>query len=226
MNALASLARRSASSALSRGMALRTPARRARFIARAQLAARMSSSSLDIQVAADVRIGQRVRVEMRHGTTNRLVIGAGVRLRDDVLIQLSGGSITIGDHTDIRERCLLNVSGELAFEGRNILGVGTTVHCGQQILLAEMASASEYVTIVDSRHFYADPDTHFYDNSQSAPVSIGRNAWMAAKSTVLMGSKVGECTMVACHAVVSGDAPAYTVVGGAPARPLKPSLQL
>jgi acetyltransferase-like isoleucine patch superfamily enzyme len=49
------------------------------------------------------------------------------------------------------------------------------------------------------------------------PISIGRNAWIQGKSTILKGVSVGEGAVVRWGALVAGDVPAGAVVMGNPA---------
>lgn len=53
------------------------------------------------------------------------------------------------------------------------------------------------------------------------PIIIKRNAWIGANATILPGVTIGESAIVAAGAVVSKDVPAYTVVGGVPAKFIK-----
>jgi acetyltransferase-like isoleucine patch superfamily enzyme len=52
----------------------------------------------------------------------------------------------------------------------------------------------------------------------TAPIRIGRGAWIAAGATVLQGVTVGDDAVVAAGAVVTKDVPARTLVAGVPAR--------
>ena len=51
-----------------------------------------------------------------------------------------------------------------------------------------------------------------------APVTIGSNVWIAARSIILPGRKVGAGAVVAAGAVVVNDVEPWTVVGGNPAK--------
>ncbi len=51
-----------------------------------------------------------------------------------------------------------------------------------------------------------------------APVIIEDYVWLSCRVTVLPGVTVGEGAVVAAGAVVTKDVPAYTIVGGVPAR--------
>lgn len=55
----------------------------------------------------------------------------------------------------------------------------------------------------------------------SKPVTIGRNVWIGANSTILPGITIGEMSVVAAGAVVTKDVPPYTLVAGVPARVVK-----
>ena len=52
----------------------------------------------------------------------------------------------------------------------------------------------------------------------TAPVHVGRGAWIAAGATVLQGVTIGDDAVVAAGAVVTKDVPARTLVAGVPAR--------
>lgn len=54
-----------------------------------------------------------------------------------------------------------------------------------------------------------------------APINIGNHVWIGSNATILPGVTVGDWAVVAAGAVVTKDVPAYTVVGGIPAKVLK-----
>ncbi|MEX2784598.1 DapH/DapD/GlmU-related protein [Streptococcus sp. H49] len=54
-----------------------------------------------------------------------------------------------------------------------------------------------------------------------APIKLGQNVWIGSNATVLSGVTIGDWAVVAAGAVVSKDVPAYTVVGGVPAKVIK-----
>ncbi|HVX27606.1 MAG TPA: sugar O-acetyltransferase [Parafilimonas sp.] len=53
-------------------------------------------------------------------------------------------------------------------------------------------------------------------------IHLKRNAWIGAGATILPGVTVGENAIVAAGAVVSKDVPSNTIVGGVPAKIIKP----
>ena len=55
-----------------------------------------------------------------------------------------------------------------------------------------------------------------------APIHIGKNVWIGANATILPGGTIGDGAIVAAGAVVAGDVPENTIVGGVPARVIRP----
>lgn len=194
--------------------------RRAVFVGRLRLSARLAGATLELEVADDLRLGEGVKVWIKHGTTNRLVIGPGCLLRDDVYIELHGGDVELGPEVDLRRGFVLNVQGRLRLRGRNVLSYSGAIHCMESVEIGELTSFSEQVVVVDSRHFWTDRESWFYSNAESSPVRIGRNSWLASGSTVTMGVTIGDCALVAAKAVVTRDVPDGTIVAGLPAKPI------
>lgn len=183
--------------------------------------ARLTGARLLVEIGPDVRFDSRVRITVDRGTTGRLVCEQGVRLHEGVHIQLRGGTVRLGRGSSVRRGSVLNISGELVLEADNIISYYNIIHCAERVHLAPFASTNEFCTIVDSRHLHTDDATFFYENTESAPIEIGRNVWLANKSSVLMGVTIGDEAIVAAHAVVHGDVPARALVGGIPARVIK-----
>jgi len=60
---------------------------------------------------------------------------------------------------------------------------------------------------------------------KNAGIHISQGAWIGAGAIILPGVTIGECSVVAAGSVVTRDIPAYTVVGGVPAKELKKILK-
>lgn len=56
---------------------------------------------------------------------------------------------------------------------------------------------------------------------KTAPIKIGNGVWIGAEAYVGPGVTIGDGAVIAARAVVVNDVPAWTVVGGNPARVIK-----
>ena len=54
------------------------------------------------------------------------------------------------------------------------------------------------------------------------PIQLGNNVWIGGSSVILAGIHIGDNSIVAAGSVVTKDVPADTIVGGNPARIIKP----
>jgi acetyltransferase-like isoleucine patch superfamily enzyme len=188
-----------------------------------RLRARALGARLTIDVAKDVEFGRRVRFAVQRGCRATVHIGAGSRILDDVEILIWGGSLDLGERCEIRRGTVITLSGgHLVLEEANKLSYNNVVHCASAVTLLRFASTAEGVSIVDSTHHHDGAHAAFYENTTSAPILIGRNAWLCNKASVLMGVTVGHNAVVASHALVREDVPDGMVVGGVPARILGP----
>ena len=64
-------------------------------------------------------------------------------------------------------------------------------------------------------------DTEFFEWRQEHRVHIGHDVWIGHGAIVLPGRSVGTGAVVAAGAIVTKDVPAYTIVAGNPARPIR-----
>ncbi|MDQ1402906.1 MAG: hypothetical protein QOG03_1222 [Actinomycetota bacterium] len=190
---------------------------RAAVIAQIRAKAMAKGATVEIDIAPDARFGRHFKVAVEGRTTNRVVIGPGCELQDNVMIYLRGGSLRMGPESSLRWGVVLDLSGDLEMGGRNIISYYNVIHCTDRVRIGEMTSTSEMVTIADSRHFHGDL-VPFRQNTESAPIEIGRNVWLSTKCSILMGVTIGDEAVVAAQAVVHRDVPAKAIVGGVPAK--------
>ena len=101
--------------------------------------------------------------------------------------------------------------------GRNVfVNHGCTAMDLGGITIGDDVMLGPNVQLISSGH-PLDPATR-RARITTAPVHIGRGAWIAAGATVLQGVTVGEDAVVAAGAVVTKHVPARTLVAGVPAR--------
>src|SRR6478609_1666306 len=64
-------------------------------------------------------------------------------------------------------------------------------------------------------------DTEFFEWRRAHHVDIGHDVWIGHGAIILAGRNIGTGAVVAAGAIVTKDVPAYTIMAGNPARPVK-----
>jgi phosphonate metabolism protein (transferase hexapeptide repeat family) len=64
-------------------------------------------------------------------------------------------------------------------------------------------------------------DAEFFAWRKSYRIHVGHDVWIGHGAIVLPGRNIGTGAVIAAGAIVTKDVPAYTIVGGNPARPIK-----
>lgn len=145
-------------------------------------------------------------------------------------------SIHIGEHSHVRGELLLFwEGGEIRIGAWSYIGHGSRVWSRHSIVIGDYVLISHGVDIHDT-------DSHPLDWRQrrgdieyvlggdpakrtgkvaGAPVVIEDDVWIGCKAIVLKGVRIGRGAIVAAGAVVTQDVPAFTLVGGNPARVLR-----
>ena len=166
-----------------------------------------------------------MRVEITPDTRNVLRIGRRSQLLDRVHIFLRGGEIVVGDDTQIRKDCTLNVAGRFEMGDGAALSYGCFIHCSESVVLEGKAGLAELVTVADSTHYFTDPDVWFYDNARSKPVRIGYNTWLCPRVSVASGVTIGSHAIIAANSLVTKDVPDGHVASGVPIDSVRPLRQ-
>jgi len=79
-----------------------------------------------------------------------------------------------------------------------------------------------HFTYSASAYFSGESDeAEFFDWRKSHRVHIGHDVWIGHGAIVLPGRNIGTGAVVAAGTIVTRDVPAYTIVAGNPARPIK-----
>lgn len=110
------------------------------------------------------------------------------------------------DHLKIAENC---------FIGKRVF-----IDLVDDIILHRDVVISKGVTILTHQDVGERMLKKYYQR-KTGPVTFQEGCWIGANATILCGVTVGKCAVVAAGSVVTGDIPAYTVVGGVPAKIIK-----
>lgn len=88
------------------------------------------------------------------------------------------------------------------------------------IEIGDNSLIGQYVTIMDHEAHGIDP-LRRRELGKIGIVIIGKNVWIGNNVTILKNSEIGDNTIVATGAVVSGKFPKNSIIGGVPAKLIK-----
>lgn len=148
--------------------------------------------------------GRRARVRWRTRLDvvpfHAFRLGADSLIEDFSVVNNGMGDVVIG------ARSLVGLSNVLI----GPLSIGNDVIIAQNVVLSGL------------NHGYSDVGRPIKDQPcTTAEIVIGDEVWIGANAVITAGVRIGRHAVVAGGSVVTRDVPAYTVVGGNPARPLK-----
>lgn len=105
----------------------------------------------------------------------------------------------------IGDRCLLGKG--IGIVGHERIDIGDDVFTGHFVYITDQNHGYEDLTVPIGRQLW-----------RNAPVRVGAGSWLGHGSVLLPGTVLGEHTVVAAGAVVSGRFPDRCVIAGVPGR--------
>lgn len=160
---------------------------------------------------------------------DRIHLGKNAYLDHGVYLHACPGGIRIGDNTFVMHGAVLHVYnfrdlphafiriGRDGLIGEyNVLRGQGGITIGDRVYMAPM------VQILAVNHVFNDPTRPIIEQGITAEgIVIEDDAWLGAGAVITDGVTIGKGAVVAAGAIVTADVPAFTVVGGVPARVLK-----
>jgi acetyltransferase-like isoleucine patch superfamily enzyme len=126
--------------------------------------------------------------------------------------------VTIGARTSVHWRARFFEPEGISIGRNSIVGNDCFLDGRSGIRIGNNVNIGGYVQIYTLEH---DPDSPDFA-TMGGPVVIGDRCYIATRATVLPGVTIGEGAVVAAGAVVTRDVEPYCVVGGVPARVIRP----
>lgn len=114
--------------------------------------------------------------------------------------------------------CPCNPDANVSVGNRTTVGFYTMIYASSSIVIGDDCMVAPFVYIVDSDHGTERGLPMNRQPNIAKPITIGSDVWIGAHAVILKGVTVGEGAIIASGAVVKDDVPAYSVVGGVPAR--------
>lgn len=161
---------------------------------------------------------------------SNIVFRSNITIENNVTIDgYSKKELVLGNNVKIGAFSLITCTSHLSKYGigltigdNSAFGRFTEFGAAGGIIIGQNVIAGSYVSFHSENHNFSDTSKLIREQGvTSKGIQIGNNVWIGAKVTFLDGSKVGNNTVVAAGAVVSGEFPDNVVIGGIPARIIK-----
>lgn len=163
-----------------------------------------------------VNLGER-------GAGARLLVGKNCVLNCRIAFERAQGVITIGDDTFIGASSLI-CACDIEIGANVLIAWGVTIidHNAHSLHWHERANdVRDYHSWRASGQSMPLSETKDWSVVPMQKVSIGDKVWIGFNSIILKGVRIGEGAVIGAGSVVTKDVPAWTVVGGNPARVLR-----
>lgn len=166
-----------------------------------------------VQIGSGTRLGS-ASLGAREPEGCTLSIGSNSNIEGSLVMEQSSARITIGSRTHIG--------------GGTLLAAAQSIDIGDDVLIAFEALVMDHnshsLTFRERQRDVQDWIAGQKDWSKVAiaPVRISDKAWIGVRAIILKGVTIGEGAVVGAGSLVTSDVPAWTIVGGNPARVIRP----
>jgi len=142
-----------------------------------------------------------------------------LRLRGALMsafIYKCGRNFLVGPNVTLRETNQLIVGNDVYIAHGCWLDAIAGLELEDEVVLAP------YVVIPTAQHVFQNGSVRFGGNV-ARPVVVGYGSWIATHVTIRCGVTIGKSVLVAANSFVSQDIPDKVIVGGVPAKFIKPN---
>jgi len=102
------------------------------------------------------------------------------------------------------------------------IGIDAHLYSGASITIGSGVIMGPDVVILTSSHrFYDVGQPICVQGAEFTPVVIEDDVWIGLRAVILPGVRIGRSSIIGAGAVVTKDVPAYSIVGGVPARVIR-----
>lgn len=149
-----------------------------------------------------------------HHQANSITVGPGTNIRGQLLTFGHGGRITMGSHCYVGDNAKLWSGVNLRIGNRVMIGHNSSIFDCDTHPLNAAARHRQYVEIITNGH---PTDIDLRDE----PVTIEDDVWIGCNVVVLKGVRIGQGAIIGAGSIVTRDVPAYVLVAGNPAHPVR-----
>jgi acetyltransferase-like isoleucine patch superfamily enzyme len=150
----------------------------------------------------------------------------GVRVRPGCKLEIGAGSIVEASLVAERDGAAI-VIGRNSFIGSSLIASAARVELGDDVLISWGCTITDHNSHAigweqrkqDIRDWYYGKKD--WTHVEIKQVKIGNKSWLGLNVIILKGVEIGEGAVVAAGSVVVKNVPAWTIVGGNPAKVIR-----
>lgn len=179
-----------------------------------------------------LKTGQKVFIGSNTKILNRSNISFGKSVTIGSYCEIDGYAsekVILGDCVKIGSYSKLLSTSHFSKYGKGLVmgsnsAIGDFTHFGAPggIIIGNDVIMGSYISFHSENHNFSDTSKLIREQGVSSKgIILGNNIWVGAKVTFLDGCEIGDNSVVAAGAVVTGKFPKNSIIGGVPARVIK-----
>lgn len=158
------------------------------------------STNVNVDLPRSCRIDRTAKIETKFGGS--VTVGENTEILEGVLVQTYGGRISIGSNCSINPYSIIYGHGNTTI-GNNVLIAGGCM-------------------IIPSNHAFSDVSIPIIEQPNiSKGIVIEDDVWLGHGCSILDNVTIGKGSVIAAGSVVNRSIPAFSVAGGVPAKVIK-----
>ncbi|WFB35969.1 acyltransferase [Kiritimatiellota bacterium B12222] len=156
-----------------------------------------------VLLGEDVKISPEARIHPRAGL---ITLGKGCSVAPGAVIQ---GNVEMGDNCSVQLNSML-------------IGYGTRENPSGRIQIGNNVRIAPNVQMIGGNHVIDRTDIPIAKQGLiHKPIIVEDDVWIAGRVVITCGVRIGTGSVIAAGAVVTKDVPAWSIVGGVPAKILR-----
>ena len=167
-----------------------------------------------------IKFGNRVRID---GDPRKVKLGKGCTFQSGVLIYTYGGTVQIGDYSEIHHGVILNASGGTIVIGTECsINPYTIIYGEGNTIIGNGVRIAAHSVIVSSNHSFEVKDIPIRKQGfTKLGIAIEDDVWIGAGVKILDGVVIRKGAVIGAGAVVTTNIPEFAVCVGVPAKVIK-----
>lgn len=170
-----------------------------------------------------------IETNVRIRFADHIQLGRNAYLDHGVYLHACPAGIEIGDNTFVMHGSVLHVynfrdlpHAFIRIGANSLIGEMNVLRGQGGITIGERVYTAPLVQMLAVNHVFDDPSVPMVDQGITADgIVIEDDVWIGAGAIITDGVRICKGAVVAAGAVVTGDVPPHTVVGGVPAKVLR-----